>query len=334
MNLDYKNTKIIFDNFNVEYYKNAYFIIDYKVDKLYNLSQKIDRRRQLIMKSGEKAKSFKGVTNILDFFCSNDVDRSSEIVAIGGGSLLDLVGFTTSIYKRGIPLHFIPTTLLSMADASIGGKNGINYRKIKNIIGTYKFPETIFIDTNFTKTLPRKDIISGYIEILKMSMLDSFNFFNFLISNPFNTIINNHLDKIIQKSIQIKQNFIDGDIFDENKRKFLNFGHTIGHSIELEYNLPHGIAVAYGIHYELKFSEHYKSLNYYIRNIYDAHLKEIGNFFKIEIEINRIIDKIKHDKKNTNSQIDLILLEDIGKPVIFKISYAKFINDLQNMFKS
>jgi len=204
MNTDYKGTKIIFDNFSLDFYKNSYFIIDYNVDKLYNISQKLDSNKFLRIKSGEKTKSFIGVQKILNFFISNELSRSSEVVAIGGGSTLDLVGFTTSIYKRGIPLHFVPTTLLSMGDASIGGKNGINYRKIKNIIGTYKLPRTILIDSSFTKTLPKKEIVSGYIEILKMSMLNSWKFFNFLLSNSFKKLITNHLDEIIQKSIQRK----------------------------------------------------------------------------------------------------------------------------------
>lgn len=334
MNTDYKDTIIIFDNFSIDFYKNSYFIIDHNVDKFYNFSQKIHKNNYFLIKSGEKTKSFIGVKKILDFFIDKEISLSSEVVAIGGGSLLDLVGFAASIYKRGVPLHFVPTTLLSMADAAIGGKNGINYKKIKNLIGTFKFPKSIWIDSNFTRTLPKKHLVSGYIEILKMSMLDSWDFFNFLISNSFKSLLNNNLDKIIQKSVRIKEKFIQNDLYDQRERKLLNFGHTIGHSIELEYNIPHGIAVAFGIMYALKLSEFYKSLNPNITDIYVNHLKKIKSFFSKEIDINKVINKMKYDKKIKQNSLDLILLEDIGKPVIFNIKYDRFLNDFQNLFKS
>lgn len=333
MGYQFIKPEIILGNFKIDNLCNAYFVIDYNVDKYYHLSSKINQQNTLVIKSSEKIKSFSGIHKILQFFINNNLNRSSYVVAVGGGTLLDLVGFCASIFKRGINLYYVPTTLLSMADAAFGGKNGINYRNIKNIIGTYYFPNTIQIDIKFLLSLSKKYILSGYFEILKISMIHSSDFFFFLLNNIDKLNDNNYLLNIINKSIDIKNNIIINDLYDNNQRKLLNFGHTIGHSIELEYNIPHGISVAYGIRYALKFSERYCGLNQSISDIYDYHLKKLRINLNRNFQLQKILKNIKSDKKSRGNTLDIILLEDIGKPVIYNINYEQFISDLQNLLE-
>lgn len=334
MSYQYKKTEITFTNFNSENYVDAFFIIDENVDKHYGVSKNIQPQNLLSLKCGEKTKSFFGVHKILNFFLECGISRSSHIVAVGGGTLLDLVGFCASIYKRGVNLHFVPTTLLSMADAAIGGKTGINYRNFKNLLGTFYFPNTIHIDIKFLLSLKKKYILSGYFEILKISMIQSSDFFYFLLNNKDKLNDLSYLQSIVEKSIEIKNNIIKSDLYDNINRKLLNFGHTIGHSIELEYQIPHGISIAFGIRYALKLSHKYCRLNDIYLITYDNHLKELNINLKRNFDFNRIKNNINNDKKIKGNRIDIILLEDIGKPIIYNLNYEQFISDLQNMLES
>lgn len=334
MTIKLRNSKIIYNKFSVESCKNAFFVIDLKVDQIYQISQTLPIQKVLIIRSGEKAKSFSSFCRIIKFFADNEISKNDEIVAVGGGSLLDLVGFATSIYKRGLPVNFVPTTLLSMADAAIGGKNAINYQTYKNLLGTIYLPYSITIDHNFLKTLPRKHLISGYFEILKVSMLKSSEFFFDLINDSSISFNNKYLKNIVKTSIDFKLSIINNDLYDNNLRKILNFGHTIGHAIELNYNLTHGLSVGYGMKYALLLSEKYLGLSNYISTAYINHISNLKINFMHNFDSELIIRNLKFDKKSFGDYIEIILLEDIGKPVIYQIKYEHFINDIQNLLKS
>lgn len=334
MKVEIKESEILFEEFSLQKYKDAIFIIDSTVDKIYEISNMLDKQRFMLINSGENTKSLNGFYRIIKFFIDKEISKDDEIVAIGGGTLLDLVGFATSVYKRGLNVSFIPTTLLSMADASIGGKNAVNFKNYKNLLGTFYMPKSISIDFNFLKSLPRKYLSSGYCEILKISMIDSYEFFNYLINEIDNKTLYNNLHFLVKKSIDFKINIIRNDLFDNNYRKILNFGHTIGHAIELSYHIPHGISVAYGIRYALELSIRYLGLNYSILEAYANHLSKFRIKFSKKFDVELIIKKLKYDKKSHSNFFKLILLEDIGKPIIYKIEYERFIADLKNLFKS
>lgn len=334
MNIQINDSKIFYKKFSVESCKNAFFVIDLKVDQIYQISKTLPIQKILIIRSGEKTKSFSGLYRILKFFIDNEISKNDEIFAVGGGSLLDLVGFATSIYKRGLTLNFVPTTLLSMADAAIGGKNAINYQTYKNLLGTIYLPNSITIDLNFLKTLPKKHLISGYFEILKVSMLKSSEFFFDLINKSPISFYNKNLIDIIKTSIDFKLTIIKNDLFDYNLRKILNFGHTIGHAIELNYKLTHGLSVGYGMKYSLMLSEMYLGLSNHILTTYINHLFKHKIYFKHNFDSELIIKNLKYDKKSKANYIEIILLEDIGKPIIYQIEYEQFINDIQNLLKS
>ncbi len=200
----------------------------------------------------EKDKSFKNVIELLQLFIKHNVTKNDYIVIIGGGALLDTAAFACSIYKRGIPFITIPTTFLSIIDAAIGGKNGINFKGIKNIIGTINQPQYIIIDTFF---LDKNSILNGVGELIKYAMIGGYVLYKFIFNNS-NALMNynkNILFKVIYKCAKFKLKIVEKDPNDNNARHILNFGHTIGHFIESisNYKISHSDAIIVGMKVEL-----------------------------------------------------------------------------------
>lgn len=309
-------------------------IIDQNVNKLYFKDFSCDSI--LILNSNESIKEFSNLTEIFNFFTKFNARKNTKVYCVGGGTLSDLVGFAASIYKRGIKLILIPTTLLSMSDASIGGKNGINYSGIKNLIGNYYLPEKVLIDMNFLKTLEKSHFLSGLAEIIKISLVASVNLFEYLCENKAEIYLQEPkiLFKIIEDSIKLKIIIIEKDFKDNSFRKVLNFGHTFGHSFELKEEVPHGFAVAKGINIALLFSVKYLSFS---EKEYNKIL-ELFDFFKIPYHIDKYEDssifEIIYDKKNESENIQLILLKEIGIPVIHNLKLNEIENTIKNLFES
>lgn len=267
------------------------------------------------IKSGEKYKNINTCIKILTKLEKYNCTRKSLLINLGGGVITDIGGFCASIFKRGIDFINIPTTLLAQVDASIGGKNGIDFNGYKNEIGTFKNPVKVYINYNFLKTLNKEQFLSGYAEIIKHSLISSNDYFEYLKKNQFNKI-----DFIINKSIKIKKDVVKKDPLEENYRKILNFGHTIGHAIESYYldnnnKILHGFAVSIGIICESYIS--YKKVK-----LSKIKLNEITNFiiniypyYKIP-NINFLLKYLLNDKKNSNNKISCCLLKNIGKPII------------------
>ena len=285
----------------------------------------------------EKTKSFKVAEKIIDFLLKNNFNRSDCIIAFGGGILGDLSAFISSLTKRGVKFINIPTTLLAQADASIGGKTGINSSHGKNLIGTFYQPDFVLIDISMLNSLSRREMISGYSEILKHSLIIDKKFFLWLSKNAKKIINNkdtNLLTMAIMKSCKIKSQIVSKDEKEQNLRMMLNFGHTFAHGFEGAKNfsnkLNHGEAVLLGmmvasqLSYKKKIlslkdlillKKHYLSLNL---------LMNIKKKFKKK-EINNIIYFMKNDKKNLSEKINLILIKKIGKtrPNSFAINSAE-----------
>lgn len=258
------------------------------------------------------------IWNILD---KNNFNRNDIVICIGGGTISDLGGFAAATFKRGINVINIPTTLLSIVDAGIGGKNGINFNNNKNEIGTYYLPSFSFIYTNFLNTLSEIEILSGYAEIIKYGLLINKESVNQIINSDPRKVPNTQL---IKKSIQYKHHIINIDPLEKNRRKILNLGHTFGHAFEsyrLTKNLltPHGVCVAWGLQYSLKFSE--KILNfspYWSKKIIDW--LQIWYGKPPVINFDELLTYLIHDKKNLDEKITFILLYEIGKPKIHKFT--------------
>jgi len=275
----------------------------------------------------EKIKTLKVANIIAEKLLKDNFNRSDCIISLGGGIVSDLSAFTSSIVKRGIKFINIPTTLLAQSDASIGGKTGVNSSQGKNLIGTFYQPDFVLIDIHTLNSLPYKEMICGYAEILKHSLILDKKFFLWLSKNAEKIVSNkdkNILKIAVIKSCKIKAKIISKDENEKNLRMILNFGHTFAHSFEavkkFSRKISHGESVLLGMNlanhlaYKKKIlplkdlmliKKHYFSLNLPIK---------ISKFFKKK-EINKIVHFMKKDKKNFSKKINLILLKKIGKTI-------------------
>ena len=297
-------------------------------------------------KSSELNKNQKSVNKIISVLLKKNFNRNDCLISIGGGITGDVSSFAASIYKRGLKFINIPTTLLSQVDSSIGGKTGINNKHGKNLIGTFMQPDLVITDIDFLKSLPKREIICGYGEILKHSIIKNKNAFNYLNKN-LRKILNlksPFIEKAITDSCKIKKNIIEKDEREKNLRKILNLGHTFAHAYEATNNyskkLNHGEAVILGIISSAKFSYKNKLLNKKDCEKILDHIKKLNiplnlnNYFKKK-NINLITKYMMSDKKNSSSKINLILIKKIGK-ILLDLKFNQFIikkylyNELNN----
>lgn len=275
---------------------------------LYSLySQKIDSIASdiLVLEPGERAKSKDSLFAVLELLMKKSYTRSDCIVSFGGGVIGDLGGLASSLYMRGMEHVIIATSIIAMADSSIGGKTAINYNCLKNIFGTFYEPSIVIADTSFLKTLPDKEKKSGMGEILKVCLLSGHT-----------ELLHGDIDCAIEHAAQYKMKLVERDLLDKGQRHLLNFGHTMGHAVELEYGITHGEAVAMGIDFICKLSDQIG-----ISNNLTTRVREIMQKFDFSlidsVKINEnVLDRLYNDKKRESKSINLVMLEDIGKPII------------------
>ena len=275
--------------------------------------------KKVVIPAGENNKKIESVAKIWEFLSKNGGDRKSLLINIGGGMLTDLAGFAATTFKRGIDFLNVPTTLLSQVDASVGGKTGINFAGFKNESGTFKEPVAVIINTDFLKTIDYENFISGFAEMIKHGLIYNPQHLKELEEFDFDNIDYDHLQKVIRDSVNVKEYFVANDPTENNIRKALNFGHTIGHAFESyawEQNRPiqHGHAVAYGIIAELYLSvkkcsfptEDFQHLTNWLINLY-------GKFEISETDFDALFELMTHDKKNEAGRINFTLLSETGK---------------------
>ena len=325
-NVVYIKNKIdenLFINLKTDNYDHVFIITQKKLLHLYSDHEIFQKEYKLItLENNENIKNLNNVDKIINELIINNCTRKSLIIGFGGGVITDLVGFIASIYMRGINHIFIPTSLLGMVDASIGGKTGVNNTLGKNLIGTFKHPSIVFIDYSFLKTLDKQTLIDGFAEVLKYSLIKDENFFLKII-NHFDDCINfidiDILNDFIIKCCELKIGIVKNDPYEENERVILNFGHTIGHALEsyFEYNkITHGQAVYYGIiaesfiSYKLNYlaKTDFVKINQFIRKI---NLPAINT-----IDIKQLINFMQYDKKQEWNKNNFILLNKIGNCLI------------------
>ncbi len=318
-------------NQNLIKFNKCILVIDNKVPKILikKIIKSLNKKKTIIhsFRANELNKNQNSVNKILEKLLKNNFHRNDCLISIGGGITGDVSGFAASIFKRGIKFINIPTTLLAQVDSSLGGKVGINTTSGKNLIGSFYQPSIVISDTDFLKTLPKREIICGYGEILKHSIISSKKFFLFLNKNALKilNLKNPFVEKSIYKSCLIKKKVVEKDEKEKKLRKILNFGHTFAHAYEaaLKYSkkLNHGEAVLMGIMSASKFSlknnllskNEFKLINdHLIKFKLNMPLKKYFSAKNIKI----IISFMKKDKKNNNNKINLILLKKIGKPIL------------------
>jgi len=326
-------------------FEKCLLLIDKKVPKI--LIQKIQKsfkNKQIysyFINANEKNKNQKTINSILKILLLKNFSRQDCLITIGGGITGDVGGFAASLFKRGMQFINVPTTLLSQVDSSIGGKTGINTSYGKNLIGSFYQPKLVISDIDFLKSLPKREIICGYAEILKHSLIRNKFFFDYLNKNIKNIfkLKSPYIEKAIFESCKIKKIIVEKDEKEVSLRKTLNFGHTFAHAYEaaLGYSkkLNHGEAVLLGMVSALKFSYKNKFLsvkeyifitNHIRNNFLPFNLK---NYFSKK-NLDKILSFMTKDKKNNSNQINLILLKKISLPIIDK-KYEK--NYIKNFLK-
>ncbi|MCT4697773.1 3-dehydroquinate synthase [Tenacibaculum haliotis] len=287
-----------------------------------------DKKIEVIqIDAGEIHKNIETCVGVWNVMTELGADRKSLLITLGGGVITDLGGFVAASFKRGIDFVNIPTTLLSMVDASVGGKTGVDLGVLKNQIGLFANPEMVVLDAEYLHTLPAREIRSGTAEIIKYGMTHDIRLFNEIKDNNELNIVD-----LIHRSIEIKNEVVLKDPTEQNIRKVLNWGHTIGHGVESYFleneqkeNLTHGEAIAIGMVCEAYISS--KLLNFpsnKLQEVKNTILAIYGKIAILEEDFSSIMELMKHDKKNIGGEINFILLNNFGD---FKID-CKVSNQL------
>jgi 3-dehydroquinate synthase len=270
---------------------------------------------------GESSKTRETKERLEDQMFAKGLGRDTCLVAIGGGVTTDLAGYIASTYCRGIPLVMIPTSLLAMVDASIGGKTGVNTPFGKNLIGSFYQPKKILIDTAVLKTLPLRELRNGIVEMIKHGVIADRNYFEFLASykDDLFSLTPDILLKAIQRSCEIKKEIVNEDVKENGKRRFLNFGHTIAHALESlsDYTLPHGEAVAIGMVVESEIAVKLGHLSKKSAETIEHLLMAYGLPLHLPFSLSEeaLLKAMVLDKKSVAGKPRFILLEEIGKPL-------------------
>ncbi len=313
-------------------FRKSLIVIDKKVPKIFvnKIKSKIICEKKIIylFNSSEKNKNFNSVNSIIALLLKNKFSRNDVIICLGGGISADISAFAASIYKRGLKFINLPSTLLSQVDSSIGGKTGINNKFGKNLIGSFYQPNLVISDTKLLESLPRREIICGYAEIFKHSLINSKKFFLYLDKNLQNilSLKKRFIEKAILESCKIKKQIVEQDEEEIDLRKSLNLGHTFGHAYEATLNyskkLNHGEAVLYGILSVTKFSKKLHIINNIDYNLILSHLSKL-NFINIKKfftrkHIDKIINFMISDKKNLSNNINILTIKKIGRISIYE----------------
>lgn len=277
------------------------------------------------IEAGEKSKSIDMFYDLHTTALEYGLDRNSLIIALGGGVIGDLAGFVAATFMRGIDFVQIPTTLLAH-DSSVGGKVAINHELGKNLIGNFYPPTMVLYDIDTIQTLPQKELRSGYAELIKEAMLADKVFYERLLSVQLNQLTGPLLANFVTEGIQIKAHFVQLDEKETASRKMLNLGHTLAHALEaiVGYGrITHGEAVAIGILFASYVSEQEFQITLPIEPLYNWMVR---NNYPVSVtvpSIQEIIEHMKHDKKTINQEVQMILLRDISKPVLYTVSDQK-----------
>ncbi len=301
-------------------------ITDNNVRRLH--ADKFPKAEIIEIGNGEHAKTLETVHELYERFLELELDRSSLVIGIGGGIVCDVTAFAVSTYLRGVRLALVPTTLLAQVDASVGGKNGVNFKGYKNLIGTIRQPELCLFDFELLKTLPPQELHNGFAEIVKCGAIADEALFAYLEQHGQDALSlkKTAIEKVVYDSLVVKADIVEKDEREESgERMKLNFGHTLGHAIEKVVGLPHGEAISIGIVAAARFSVTKGLLAKVEVDRVESLLKKIGLPTKLEYDKKLIIDAIRKDKKRRGDEINFVLLEKIGKAKVEKIN----INELE-----
>jgi 3-dehydroquinate synthase len=338
-----KFTRYKFSNASTDYYfdhsfsglkkivdqKQAVIITDENVFAAH--STRFNGWNTIVLKAGEEHKVQETVDEVIKQLIDMEADRKTTLIGVGGGVITDITGYVASIYMRGIPFGFVPTSLLAMVDASIGGKNGIDVGVYKNMVGIIRQPSFLLYDMSFLGSLPQNEWQNGFAEIIKHACIKDAEMFKQLEQNSFKIYQGKKkaISDLVKRNATIKIKVVQRDEFEKGERRLLNYGHTLGHALENQYELSHGQAVAIGMAYASLISEMllgFKDASRVTELISRYELPTFAAFDK-----QRVFDVMKMDKKREKKEMNYVLLGKIGKGVVKPISITqleKIINEL------
>ena len=285
----------------------------------------------IVLKPGEEFKIQATADAIIEKMIEMEADRKTTLVGVGGGVITDLTGYVASVYMRGLRFGFIPTSILGLVDASIGGKNGIDVGAYKNMVGIIRQPAFILHDMVFLNSLPQAEWENGFAEIIKHACIKDAAMFAELEKNTLKTYRGRqkNICELVLRNAIIKIKVVQKDEFEKGERRLLNFGHTLGHAVETQYELLHGQAVSIGMTYACHISEQltgFKQADRVVRVLEKYNLPTYASFDK-----QKVFSILKMDKKRERQEMNYVLLEKIGKGMVKSISLKqleKIIHEL------
>ena len=299
-------------------------------DHVYNAhASRLKGWNSIILKPGEEYKVQHTIDSIIEQLIAMEADRKTTLVGIGGGVITDITGYVASVYMRGLPFGFVPTSLLAMVDASIGGKNGIDVGVYKNMVGIIRQPQFLLYDVSLLKTLPDAEWKNGFAEIIKHACIKDAALFSLLEKNGLADFQKNKklLASLVERNATIKTKVVQRDEFEKSERRLLNYGHTLGHALENQYELSHGQAVAIGMTYAAELSAKlngFKHAERVVKVISQYGLPTYASFDK-----KKVFSVLKMDKKRERKDIHYILLEKIGKGVVQSVPLQQLEKNIQ-----
>lgn len=294
--------------------KNAVIITDENIFGYHE--QRLKGWNTIILKPGEEFKTQSTVDEVVDQLIEIEADRKTTLIGIGGGVITDITGYVASVYMRGLLFGFVPTSLLGLVDASIGGKNGIDVGVYKNMVGIIRQPSFILHDMAFLQTLPEKEWGNGFAEIIKHACIKDTAMFRELESGSYKTYHDkkSSVAKLVERNVLLKTKIVQRDEFEKGERRLLNFGHTMGHALENQYELSHGQAISIGMTYASLIAEKitgFKEASRVARLLLQYDLPTFADFDR-----QKVFDVMKMDKKREKKEMNYILLDKIGKGVV------------------
>lgn len=277
----------------------------------------------IVLKPGEEYKVQATVNAVIEQLIEMEADRKTTLVGVGGGVITDITGYIASVYMRGLRFGFLPTSLLALVDASIGGKNGIDVSVYKNMVGVIRQPAFILHDMVFLNSLPQAEWENGFAEIIKHACIKDAAMFEQLESNSLKHYIGRQksICELVQRNALLKTKVVQKDEFEKGERRLLNFGHTLGHALENQYELSHGQAISIGMTYACHISEKitgFKQAERVVNLLEQYNLPTYASFDK-----QKVFEVLKMDKKRESKEMNYVLLERIGKGVVRSISLSE-----------
>ncbi|MBC7902005.1 MAG: 3-dehydroquinate synthase [Gemmatimonadaceae bacterium] len=309
--------------------KQTVIITDENIFRIYE--KKFKKWNCIVLKAGEDFKVQATVDTVIDQLIEMGADRKTMLVGIGGGVITDITGYIASVYMRGIRFGFLPTTLLAMVDASIGGKNGIDVGIYKNMVGTIRQPAFILHDMLFLNSLPQSEWENGFAEIIKHAAIKDLTMFKELeVSSPAKyKSKKTAICDLVKRNVILKTRVVISDEYESGDRKLLNFGHTLGHALENQYELSHGQAISIGMTYAAGISE--QLLGFKEKERLVALLEKYNLPTYAEFDKKKAFEVLKKDKKKADGQMSYILLSRIGKGVTKSIPLGELAGIIESL---